>query len=360
MSDLQKKEDEFYALARNGRFPEAIQFLSLNPELARLPGVLASAACTFPIEILAKVVELGADLNQVDSMGYSVIAYAVGRGRIESVEYLLRHGAAPNIKTAISFLVDDPLNRRPTRFDILKLMVRYGADINQKIETLEGCNLWVKASDYEDYELLELVEKLGGKPTQEYLDDLENEEVELNLDTFEDRLVDALRIAWTEIVATRPNETFFMFGIETDDDRVLLTPFCNTEETAELENPEIKEYPLAKWAVMPESSLYGAGQEHIEELATELNQGAFADDNWNTRKQNRVTKIFENSLVRLDSEGLFGKGQKRERVILSVAICDADSKGEKEMLRIMKRINPPESLKPYFEAEKQAKRRKKA
>ena len=62
--------------------------------------------------------------------------------------------------------------------------------------------------------------------------------------TFLSRLVSGLRKTWEQVRRQRPGETFYLFGIATDSDIVVLTPFCNTEERYAAEaNPE---YPINK------------------------------------------------------------------------------------------------------------------
>lgn len=351
MDDEDPVGDEFYRLGRERKVDEALLYLDQHPELAKRQDVFYSCAGEFSYPMLAKCVELGAEINQVDQMGKTALNYAIAGMDIQKVRFLLESGADPNLGWPISRLVTSvPENRVPARFDIFRLMMEYGADVNQPNEALPGYNLLLRAMEVCDHEMVALITEYGGKPTQIYLDALEREPVELNWDTFETRLIDALRTAWTEVIAAHPTETFFLFGIETNDDASLLTPFCNTEERAANENKIFGDEPVVKWAMSPDLSLYGAGKEHLEPLALELNSGSF--ERWTVAKQKRMMKIFESTLQHLDNEGFFGTGAKREKVILGVEIIDADSKAEREMLRIKKRLNPPSSMKPLLLAMK--------
>jgi len=336
--------DEFYLLRREGKFDEALQFLALHPELAKRQNVFYSCARSFPYPMLAKCIELGAEINQVDQMGLTALYYAIGDMDIQKVRLLLDSGADPDLGWPISRLVTSvPENRSPARMDIFRLMMEYGADVNQPSKAMPGYNLLLLAEEGCDQELFELITSYGGKPTQMYLDALKREPIELSWDTFEERLISALRNAWTEVIAARPKETFFLFGIETNDDVSLLTPFCNTEELAATENKIFGDGPVVKWAMSPDLSLYGAGKEHTEPLSLELNSGSF--DRWTVAKQKRMLKIFESALKHLDGEGFFGTGARRENVLLGIEIMDADEKAEREMLRIKKRLNPSASVK---------------
>ncbi|HUY87807.1 MAG TPA: DUF4303 domain-containing protein [Pirellulales bacterium] len=178
----------------------------------------------------------------------------------------------------------------------------------------------------------------------------------IDYDSFQKRLVSGLRAAWQKVRAQRPSETFYMFGVETDSDATVLTPFCNTEEqfAAEHGTPE---YPIEKWAVDQDSQLYGAGAEHTAELQQEVNQFVMADGQFVFVKQSdpgyaerkaRLMQIFERALAELDAEGFFGRGDERRKVALSVEIVDADEDEWNTMIEIMKRLNPPESIEPLL------------
>ena len=95
--------------------------------------------------------------------------------------------------------------------------------------------------------------------------------------SFQTRLVTALRTAWEEVRQQRANETFYMYGIETDSDAVTLTPFCNSVEQFTAENGE-PEFPIEKWAVDQDSALYGAGRDHTMELQDEVNRFSEIDE----------------------------------------------------------------------------------
>lgn len=169
---------------------------------------------------------------------------------------------------------------------------------------------------------------------------------------FHHRLVEALRKAWTQVRGQRPTESFYMFGVETDADAVVLNLFCNTEEQFSTEH-ETSEYEIEKWAVDQDSELYGAGEEFLDDLQDEVNQYVHLKEPqpesvFEERKRN-LMQIFERALADLDAEQFFGSGNDRHRVVLSVEIVDADEEEWDTMIDIMKRINPPESLARFLE-----------
>jgi len=140
----------------------------------------------------------------------------------------------------------------------------------------------------------------------------------IDYETFLPRLVSGLRQAWEEVRRGHPRETFYMFGIATDSDVVVLTPFWNTEENyAKKGNPE---FPADKW-VVPEEGY--APCKYTDALQTEVNRYLFEDhrnepDRLFEQRKARLLKIFEKALVQLDSEGCFGTGKKRHQVLLLI------------------------------------------
>jgi len=166
-------------------------------------------------------------------------------------------------------------------------------------------------------------------------------------DSFLSRLVDALRKAWQEVRNKRPNDTFYQYGIGTDSDVVVLTPFCNTEELYD-ENPK---FPLARWDV--QEDLYGAGRKHTADLEEEVNRYIFEDhagepDGVFEKRKARLLQIFELALVRLDKEGFFGVGKARHKILLKIDRGDCSHDEWLHMLEVIDRINPPESTARFF------------
>jgi hypothetical protein len=148
-----------------------------------------------------------------------------------------------------------------------------------------------------------------------------------------------------------------MFGIATDSDVVVLTPFWNTEENyAAKGNPE---YPADKW-VVPEEGY--APCKYTAALQTEVNRYVFEDhanepDSVFEKRKARLLKIFEQALVQLDSEGFFGTGKKRRQVVLMIDRGDCSEVETRYMHRVIKRINPPQSSARFFAALKEQNRK---
>jgi len=178
----------------------------------------------------------------------------------------------------------------------------------------------------------------------------------IDYDSFLPRLVAGLRKAWQEGRRQRPDETFFAFGIETDSDITDLYPLCNTEEEYEAQGGG-REPGIDKWVgcLNEESELYRAGKRHTDTLGKEVNRYVFEDHSKDEKgafldRKKRLLKIFEQALVQLDEEGFFGSGKKRHKVLLKIEFVDPSDPEWKHMLKVIKRINPPESTAKFFAA----------
>jgi hypothetical protein len=177
----------------------------------------------------------------------------------------------------------------------------------------------------------------------------------IDYDHFLARLVEALRRAWTEVRAQRPDERFYLYGIGTDSDVVVMTPLCNTEEQFAREgNPR---YPLDRWVVHEE--LYGAGRAHTSGLEDEVNHYILEDhrddpDSIVQMRKERLLEVFEKTLAQLDTEGFFGSGKQRHGVLLKIDRGDCSPEEWQWTLETIRRLNPPESSAAFFAAVKQA------
>jgi hypothetical protein len=178
----------------------------------------------------------------------------------------------------------------------------------------------------------------------------------IDYETFLARLVAGLRKAWQEVRRQRPDETFYTFGVETDSDLTDLYPLCNTEEEYEAQGGG-PEPGVDKWigCANEDSELYRVGRKHTAPLAQEVNRYVFEDHSQDPKgafleRKKRLLKIFEQALVQLDEEGFFGTGKKRHQILLKIEFVDASDAEWKHMLKVIKRINPPESTAEFFAA----------
>jgi len=171
----------------------------------------------------------------------------------------------------------------------------------------------------------------------------------IDYESFLSTLVTGLRRAWQEARVSRPDETFYMFGVQTDSDVTVLTPFCQTHQQWAAESGGA-ESPIERWAVDQDSELFGAGSQFTSHLEEELSRYVFEDHANDPpgaceERRDRLLGIFERSLEVLDAEGFFGTGDERDGVLLLVDIVDADEHEWECMLGAIGRINPPESTR---------------
>jgi hypothetical protein len=178
----------------------------------------------------------------------------------------------------------------------------------------------------------------------------------IDYESFPRRLVAGLRKAWQQVRRQRPNETFYTFGIETDSDITDLNPLCNTDEEYEAQRGG-SEPSVDKWigCLNEDSELYRAGKEHTDALAQEVNRYVFEDHSKAPRgafleRKKRLLKIFERALVQLDEEGFFGSDKERSKVLLKIEFVDPSDAEWKHMLKVIERINPPESTAKFIAA----------
>jgi hypothetical protein len=178
----------------------------------------------------------------------------------------------------------------------------------------------------------------------------------IDYDTFLPRLVEGLRKAWQQVRRQRPDEAFYTFGIETDSDITDLNPVCNTEEEHEAQGG-VDEPGVMKWigVLSEESKLYRAGRKHTHDLAEEVNRYVFEDHGKDPpgaflERKRKLLRIFEKALVQLDEEGFFGSGKKRNQVLLKIEFVDPSDAEWQHTLKVIKRINPPESTAAFFTA----------
>lgn len=170
---------------------------------------------------------------------------------------------------------------------------------------------------------------------------------------FQERLVEALRSAWTEIRQQRPTETFYLFGLETDSDLTDLNLFCNTNEEAKSDQDD---YTIERWFYeIEESPLYRAGKEQIEPLARELNGYVYedhSDDPPEAFQQRKKTllQVFENALFALDRESFFAPEQERSNVLLMIQFTDPDDAEWDYTIEAVKRLNPESAYQPFMDA----------
>lgn len=124
--------------------------------------VVCDAAKRAPPEVIGTLLELGADINEQDSNGFTPLCWAVMYERKDAVTLLLESGADPNLNCPIFNVacqgLDDPI-------DMAKLLLDHGADINQPFlaSGLPPRNVLSEAIDEGDDDIVEFLKSRGAK-----------------------------------------------------------------------------------------------------------------------------------------------------------------------------------------------------
>jgi hypothetical protein len=76
-----------------------------NSDLWLIGGIMQCAAASGQTQVMAKLLELGANVNRVDGCGRTPADAAVVIGQTNSLRWLLAHGADPSIKNRDGYTV---------------------------------------------------------------------------------------------------------------------------------------------------------------------------------------------------------------------------------------------------------------
>uniref|UniRef100_A0A6C0ED74 Uncharacterized protein n=1 Tax=viral metagenome TaxID=1070528 RepID=A0A6C0ED74_9ZZZZ len=117
------------------------------------------------LEIVKILVKNGAETTIIDNNGDSYLALACHNGNTEIVKILLENGASSVINEAdIGGLTPLLYATKRKHFDIIKLLVEHGADVN--IQNKEGFTPLINSILYEDKKSVELLLKSGANVEQ--------------------------------------------------------------------------------------------------------------------------------------------------------------------------------------------------
>ena len=134
------------------REQEAIEILETHPEIARLewpgpdrngqPFVQGSTALHYAANdgklwLVRRLIEYGADVNASNAGWFrSVLSWAANNARIETIKFLLGHGAKPDSLDALHAAAwggsDRGKGQEGEYAESLKLLVEAGADVNDR------------------------------------------------------------------------------------------------------------------------------------------------------------------------------------------------------------------------------------
>jgi hypothetical protein len=121
----------------------------------------ASKRRTTP-DAIKTLIELGADVNERDSNGYTGLCWAVTYGRYDVAKALLESGADPNLDCPLFRVVDEDVK---DSIAMAKLLLDHGADINHpfEVEDLSPRTVLTAAMDSKRTDLIEFLKSRGAK-----------------------------------------------------------------------------------------------------------------------------------------------------------------------------------------------------
>jgi hypothetical protein len=181
---------------------------------------------------------------------------------------------------------------------------------------------------------------------------------EFDFEKFYELLYIASKNAFTSIQLAHKDERFYVFALFTCGDLVYIIPSSSTEEgLTQVAHKYFNDYQkyykgfsieqlreLLRWSPC-DSPLQGEGEEYF----TELNKLVSIvpniiceiphEESWDKFDNfvNKFLGVCVKVLRQLDSEGIFGEGEKRNSVVLNILMGD---QGDEERLKYAKMLNP--------------------
>lgn len=156
----------------------------------------------------------------------------------------------------------------------------------------------------------------------------------------------AAKRAFTEVRAKHPKETFYVFGLMTNDAAQYLFPLSNTEQTLKKtvkkyrdegykeQNTDTLRWSFGDWTYAKD------GEEYFEEVNDLLSEATQFDD-WDDDKiEKQVGKLMKSvvaGLADLEKEGFFGKRADR----LDVAVMIVGDLDQGQVREWIQQLNPP-------------------
>jgi hypothetical protein len=152
-------------------------------------------------------------------------------------------------------------------------------------------------------------------------------------------ITEATRAAFLDLRRQHP-ENFYYFALITTGEA--LTPFCSAwSHEAVSASGEYKEEGIA-W-LYAESPYCNFGEQFFTQVRDLFDQlpeiYSLPEQDWESAYQFRLGAM-EAAIVRLDAEGLFGRGAEREHIYVNVEVMPSDYTNTERAIR----LNPPSAL----------------
>ena len=353
MSDTEEfdAEHEFCFALRTGKKEEAFAVLLDNKDLLQNRRCFATAVKLSDVDLLQQMVDLGAAYDALDRYGCTHIYYGVFYNRYENVKFLLELGVNADQGVPIMNIVE--IKKTSDRIKMCELLLEHGANINQDLEKIPGYNVLLKAMDDEDHELVEFLKSRGAVADVASPDEVV-ETIELDLATLPQRLEASIKNCWQDVTKKHPKEQICLFGLETDSDFVLVNPLFDSHDAIDKDkkNRHPVDSYIGRVSLDSDSSWYGQGKEHLNEISLELNSVYFKEetDKEFYKRKEKLLSIFMEVMSKLDKEGLFGRAEERGQILLMVSIIDADDTEWALMLDIIKKLNPEAVAQQFIDS----------
>ena len=147
------------------------------------------------------------------------------------------------------------------------------------------------------------------------------------------------------------DENFYAFGLATDSDATTLIPISQSEQAFQQLAEDYGEPDLPLWLRWSpdEWPYWDVGAEYFNAAKQLVGAALYedeSDEDFAERKR-KVLDTFADALKKLDSEGHFGYGKKREKVTLLLHISDPSDFEVKLMLDYVKDLNPATAYVNY-------------
>ncbi|MCI0461080.1 MAG: DUF4303 domain-containing protein [Gemmataceae bacterium] len=174
---------------------------------------------------------------------------------------------------------------------------------------------------------------------------------------FADQVYEALKAAFSDLISANPNQSFYAFGLFTDDSLQFLYPVANTEEalTATVQRYREKVDPKygckstragMRWSYGDWGFFPYQGGDHFGEINRVLRSNfdrMVADEEFDDGQESLWNSIL-NGFRRLVAENFFGTGPARSKVTLLVVGHVPSELGN----AWVSALNPPDVVDQYM------------